>query len=76
MQVFFDEGGHVFLRFGGLQDLDMVGQADVESDHTLDLIDIGVEVQMLFQQIFYFYESSQVCNHYFGESLGHSFGLG
>ena len=32
------------LQFGSIEDFDVVGQADVESGQTLDLIDIGVEV--------------------------------
>lgn len=44
LQVFFDEGGHTVFLFGVLQDLDVVSQANVESSHTLDLIDFGVEV--------------------------------
>lgn len=44
LQVFFDEGGHVFLQFGGLQDLDVVGKAQVVSADAFHLIDFGVEV--------------------------------
>ena len=34
----------VLFQFGGLQDLDVVSQANVESSHAHDLIDLGVEV--------------------------------
>jgi len=44
LQVFFDESGHVLFQFGGLQDLDVVGKAQVESADAFHLIDLGVEV--------------------------------
>jgi len=44
LQVFFDEGGHVLFQFGGLQDLDVVGEAQVEPADAFHLIDLGVEV--------------------------------
>ena len=47
-QVFFDEGGHVLLQFGGLQDLDVVGQAQVVSADALHLIDFGVTAYCVF----------------------------
>ena len=43
-KVFFDEVGHVFLQVGGLEDLDVVGEAHVEPADALHLIDLGVKV--------------------------------
>ena len=44
LQVFFDEGGHILLQFGAVQDLDVVAQAQVEAAEALHLIDISVEI--------------------------------
>lgn len=44
MHIVVDECGHVLFQFGGLQNLDVVGQTQVEPANTLDLIDLGVEV--------------------------------
>ena len=43
-QDVFDEGGHVFLQVGGLEDFDVVGEAQVEPANALHLKDLGVEV--------------------------------
>ena len=44
MQVFFDEERYELFQFVSIEDFDVVSQANVESSHTLNLIDIGVEV--------------------------------
>ena len=44
LQVFFDEERYELFQFVSIEDFDVVSQANVESSHTLDLIDIGVEV--------------------------------
>ncbi len=44
LQVFFDEERYELFQFVSIEDFDVVGQADVESGQTLDLIDLGVEV--------------------------------
>ena len=44
MQVFFDEERYELFQFVSIEDFDVVSQANVESSHTLDLIDFGVEV--------------------------------
>ena len=44
LQVFFDEERYELFQFVSIEDFDVVSLANVESSHTLDLIDIGVEV--------------------------------
>ena len=44
MKIVFDEGGHVLLQVGSLEDLDVVGEAQVEPADALHLIDLSVEV--------------------------------
>jgi len=53
LQVFFDKGGHILFQFGSLQDLDVVGEAQVEPADALHLIDFDVTVYSILLSHFY-----------------------
>jgi len=53
LQVFFDEGGHVLFQFGGLQDLDMIGKAQVEPADAFHLIDLDVTACSVFRRLLF-----------------------
>ena len=48
MQVVVDESGHELLQFGGVEDFDVVGQAQVESAKAFQLIDFGATAYCIF----------------------------